>query len=275
MTDAADTLDDGKLTVHHDFVWLLHRNGLDTFESYYDEKLGRLLRDVGPRANVRLTLDAAGRPRTFYLKRHEPLRFVEKLRAWLCCRRPRTAARTEWDNIGRLARLGIATSQPVTLGEDPLTGRSFLMTAEIDSAVPADDFVREHFVSRDTAVVRNRRRFVRRLARLIRKLHNARMTHRDLYLCHVFVRRIGEEYRLHLIDLQRLGGHVFRRRWRVKDLAQLEFSRPPEVFSLTDVVRFLRTYFDVDRLGSREKCFVRSVRRKVRRMRQRAVRETS
>ena len=39
-------------------MWMLHRHELDTFESYYDEGVGEVLRDVGPRMNVRLTLPA-------------------------------------------------------------------------------------------------------------------------------------------------------------------------------------------------------------------------
>ena len=271
MTEAVDTLDDGRLAVHHDFVGVLHENGLDTFEGYYDEHLGRLLRDVGPRANLILTLGSADRPMTFFLKRHEPPALRERLCAWLRLRRLRTPARTEWDNIHELARLGIATMRPAVLGEDRHTGRSFLMTAKIDLAVPADDFAREHFVSRDSDAVRARRRFTRELARLIRTLHVEGLTHRDLYLCHVFVREAGEDIRLFLIDLQRMGRRLFRRRWKVKDIAQLEFSRPAEALTKTDALRFLLAYLNVDRLGSREKRFTRRILRKVRWMKRKAV----
>ena len=266
MTEPADTLDEGRLTLHHDFVWLLHRNGLDTFESFYHEGLGQLLRDVGPRSNVQLTLESDGRPVTLFLKRHEPVGFLEKLRAWLRFRRPRTPARTEWENIRELARLGIATMPPVAFGEAPDTGRSFVMTAKLDFARPADDFVRDRFTSGPGAMTPERRKFVQRLAQLVRKLHAADLTHRDLYLCHVFVRETDGDYQLYLIDLQRLGPHVFQRRWKVKDLAQLEFSRPRGTLSNTDAMRFLLTYFGVERLGPNEKRFARSILRKVRRM---------
>jgi len=261
--------DDGRLTVHHDFIWRLHRHGLDTFESFDDERVGELIRDVGVRDNVRLTLESDDGRFIFYLKRHRPLGLSEKIGAWLRCRRARTAARTEWENISRLASLGIPTMHPVALGEDPVSGRSFVMTAEIDSAVQGDDFAREHLASTDRPTAHYRRRFAYGLGRLVRRLHLAGLTHRDLYLCHIFVRRFEQDFRLYLIDLQRVSRHVFKRRWRVKDVAQLEYSCPTGTFTRTDRVTFLHAYFDVKRLGARQKRFVRSVLRKVGRMRRR------
>jgi hypothetical protein len=269
MTEPSETLDDGRLTVHHDFVWLLHRHGLDGFENFYDEHTGKLLRDVGPRANLRLTFDVKGGSLTCFLKRHEPLSLADRLKAWFTLRRVRSHARTEWENIARLARLGIPTMQPVAFGEDPATGRSFLLTAEIGSATPADDFARERFVSGRRAAVHTRRKFVRRLAELIRTLHAAGLTHRDLYLCHVFVRETGSDFQLHLIDLQRMGPRLLLRRWRVKDVAHLEYSRPAGTFSGTDAVRFLHVYFDTDRLDPRQKRFARDVLCKANRMERR------
>ena len=269
MTERHETLDGGRLTVHRDFTRLLRRRGLDVFENYYDERTGKLLRDVGPRANLRVTLDAEGGAVTGFLKRHEPISLAERLKAWLRLRRPKTSARTEWENIERLAGLGISTMQPIALGEDRSSGRSFLLTAEIGSATPADDYAREHFASSQGPALAERRKFVGRLAELVRTLHAAGLTHRDLYLCHVFVRETGGDFRLHLIDLQRVGPCVLLRRWRVKDAAQLEYSRPAGTFTATDAVRFLHTYFDTRRLDHGQKMFARDVLGKAARMKHR------
>jgi len=270
MTSSGDRLDDGRLTVSHDYVWLLHRNRLDTFESFYDESLvGKPLRVVGRRANLRFTLAGdAGRKLGVFMKRHEPTGFPEKIASWLRFRRPRTAARAEWENIRRLAGIGIATAAPVALGEDPATGRSFLATAELERAVPADDFARARFASDDADAVAARRRFARDLGELVRRLHSARLTHRDLYLCHVFVRESAGDFLLHLIDLQRVERCVLRR-WRVKDLAQIEFSRPPGTFTRTDGLRFLHACFAADRLDAEQKGLAAAALRKAGRMRRR------
>ena len=272
MTDLfpSGTLDDMRLTVSHDFVWLLHRNRLDSFESWYDESLvGAPIRHTGDRANLRLAIECQGEKRlVLYLKRHEPMTFWRKLAFRLKLRRPVTPARAEWANTYLVASLGVATSYPVALGEDPATGRSFLVTAEIEGAKPADDFARERFASHAPDAARNRRHLVRRIGEMARRLHAARQAHRDLYLCHVFVKESGGDYQMHLIDLQRLGRFRLPR-WRVKDAAQLEFSRPEGVFTRTDGVRFLRAYFGVRRLEPKHKRFARAVLRKAAAIRRR------
>jgi heptose I phosphotransferase len=262
-----ETWDGGRVAVSRGFADVLRAAGLVTFESFFGERVGKLLRDVGPRANVRLTLDTPAGPRTFFLKRHVPLSAREKLCAALRLARPRTPGRVEWENIAALERLGIPTMTRVAFGEERCCGRSFVMTEEIADATPADDFARANWIGYSPAAVAARRDFARRLGDLVRTLHSAGLTHRDLYLCHVFVRRTGGSgFALHLIDLQRVGPRRLAR-WRVKDVAQFQYSRPDGVFTRTDAMRFLHHYFALSRLGASERNFVRSVLRKVESMR--------
>jgi hypothetical protein len=63
-------------------------------------------------------------------------------------------------------------------------------------------------------------------ADLAAKLHSAQLHHRDLYLCHFFV-RLDNKPEICLIDtarVARLGSPFTRNRWLVKDLAQFWFS---------------------------------------------------
>ena len=247
--------DDKRLAVDPEFADVLRRSGLDRFESWYDDALvGRPWRRLRDRANVRVALDAGGgRWVTLFMKRHEPPRLLAKL-----CPRYVSPARHECDGIPLLERLGIPTARAAALGEDPATGRSFFVAAEIESGLAADDYAREHFSTSSRGSLPARRRFARKLGELVRTLHAAKMSHRDLYLCHVFVTESAGDVTLHLIDLQRMK--PFRlARWRVKDVAQLEFSRPSGALSRTDAVRFLLAYFAVDRLGIDEKRFARAV----------------
>ena len=73
-----------------------------------------------------------------------------------------------------------------------------------------------------------KRSLIREMAVISAKLHNARVFHKDLYLCHFFLDlRPGAEAgrRLFLIDLHRLARHrLTAMRWRWKDLGQLLFS---------------------------------------------------
>jgi tRNA A-37 threonylcarbamoyl transferase component Bud32 len=266
--DRFETLDEGRLTVHRDFLDLFRRHGLVTFESFDDERLGEFLRDVGPRANVRLTLDDQGGPRTFFLKRHVPRTFAERLASWFRLHPARTAARVEWENIRALDALDIPSMTPVVLGEDPVSGRSFILTEAIPRGTPSDDYAREYFAGDDRRAVSTRRTFVRDMGGLVRRFHAAGLSHRDLYLCHVFVREREGGFDLHLIDLQRMGRRRLRR-WKVKDVAQLEYSRPEGVFTRTDLLRFLHSYFAAAASGPPERRFVRDVLRKVEAMRRR------
>jgi heptose I phosphotransferase len=87
------------------------------------------------------------------------------------------------------------------------------------------------------------------MAHLTRELHRRRCFHKDLYLCHFYVR--PEELpapaewvgRVHLIDLHRLAHHPWTWRWwQVKDLAQLLYSSVIVGVSARDRLRFWRAY---------------------------------
>lgn len=295
MSFPAGALDDARLTVSRDFVQQLRLNRLDVFEGWYDETIvGVPRRRTDDRANLRVSIECGnGRRQVVYLKRHEPMRLPRRLLSWLRLRRPATPARDEWNSLFIISSFGIQTCVPVVLGEDPATGRSFIATAEIEDSRPADDFARERFGPspllspplagerarargesgnekgdgpQEAGTVPLRRLFVRRLAEMVRRLHAAKLSHKDLYLCHVFVREVRGDFELRLIDLQRLGRFVLPR-WRVKDVAQLEFSRPAGAFTRTDLARFLRVYFATDRLEAKHKRFARAVLRKVERIR--------
>ncbi len=256
--------DDKRLRVAPEFAKILRHARLDAFENWYDDDLvGRPWRRLRDRANVRVDLALeGGRTLTLFVKRHEPPGLMARLFY------PHLSpARVESDAIPAVSRLGISTARAVLLGEDPDTGRSLFVAAEIEGGVEADHYARAHFSTAKRESLPARRRFAEKLGKLVRKLHAAKLSHRDLYLCHVFVTESADDITLHLIDLQRLAP-FFLERWRVKDLAQLEFSRPVSALSRTDAVRFLHAYFKVDRLGPAHRDFARAVLAKTARIRE-------
>lgn len=248
----------GRLWVNAGFEGALAQAGLLSFEGLYGAKglAATRERPDKPRTVVRLEVGEGAERRGLYLKRHEAEGVWSRVGGWIAGRRG-TSAREEWENIFRLEGLGIGTMTPVALGEDRATGRSFTVTEALEEGQPLDEFAKG-------AGVAKRRRLAGKLGEMVRRLHGAGLTHKDLYLCHVYaVRGKGGETELRLIDLQRVGLRRRRlRRWRVKDIAELEYSRPSEV-TRTDCMRFARAYFGVGRLGPEEKRFVRSVMRKV------------
>jgi tRNA A-37 threonylcarbamoyl transferase component Bud32 len=107
-----------------------------------------------------------------------------------------------------------------------------------------------------------KRELVRQIARLVRRFHRAGFYHRDLYLCHIFVREERGNFALYLIDLQRVRqkrpGQVGRR-WLVKDLAALNYSAPAGIITRTDRMRFVRDYLGLKRLDGVARKLVGSV----------------
>ena len=94
----------------------------------------------------------------------------------------------------------------------------------------------------------------------VRRFHGTGLVHRDLYLCHVFMQAGDGEPMFRLIDLARMFRPQFRvLRWRVKDLAALNYSTPAGVTTAADRLRFLKRYLDVNRLGPDERRLARRI----------------
>jgi heptose I phosphotransferase len=97
-----------------------------------------------------------------------------------------------------------------------------------------------------------------------RRFHAAGFNHRDFYCCHFFIQELpGPRFAIRLIDLQRVEQrHWLRRRWIVKDLAQLAYSAPRERIGRTLRLAFIKRYLGVARLSPADKRFVRRVLRR-------------
>jgi Ser/Thr protein kinase RdoA (MazF antagonist) len=168
------------------------------------------VRRLPDRENLRFHLDAPAGRALLHAKRH---------------RSPREGPRElEWHR--RLAALGVPVPAPAAAGP------GFFASETLPGAVPLDDALRRGLPAAE------KRRLARALAALARRLHDARLCHRDLYLNHVLLTPDG---RLHLIDLQRV--RRFRlERWRVKDLAALRASSALPGVTRADRLRFLVAY---------------------------------
>ena len=250
----------------------LERAGLDEFASVMETSQGHCMRALADRENWRLRLDEAhGRSQNVYLKKHHVRTLGSRIRARLGTDAGETAARTEARNVGRLARDGIDTMRLVAYGErlhkDGLL-ESFLLTEELVGYEQLDHFLARRFAQRELYETRRRgeldrelRELIRRVAEVAQKFHAAGYNHRDLYCCHFFIREPEPgRFDVRLIDLQRVQHRRrFRRRWIVKDLAQLTYSAPRDRIKCTHKMAFARWYFGVQKLGPREKRLIRAV----------------
>jgi heptose I phosphotransferase len=211
-------------------------------------------------------------PLAVYVKRHWRLPWKTRLLATLWPRGHWSPAAAEWKHLHWARAQGLPVPEPLAFGEHAgpwLRLHSFLVIRELTGlhelhkAVPAafDVMTLEQFQRWKSQVIHQ-------MARLARRLHQQDCYHKDLYLCHFYV-PVPQPFQpaagtVHLIDLHRLGQHRWlRRRWQVKDLAQLLFSTWG-VAGITnrDRLEFLKTYLGKPFFGGAERSLVRAVVRK-------------
>ncbi len=244
---------------------------LDDFTSLMATTEGRLMRALPDRENWWLRLHGPhGDARGAFLKKHHIRSLPNWVRAKLGAAAPATSGRIEAENVARLADSGIQTMPVIAFGER-LSPRglleSFVLTEELTGYVQLDHFLRQRFSDMNHAlsIGRPRRREFDRLlaqvADVAGRFHRQGFNHRDLYCCHFFVRESQPGvYDIRLIDLQRVQHRTrLRRRWIVKDLAQLAYSTPRDVVSCGRRLAFFKAYLGVQKLGPGDRRLLRSV----------------
>ena len=257
------------MVVNKAFLDPLRRAGLDRPEALLDYQEGEMVWMRGKERTIeRLTLETAGGPEICYLKRHVAMSWRECLSSMVRLRRPVSPGRREWENILRFREAGLPTMVPVAAGDEAKglrRGRSFSLTLEIKEASPLDRFIDENL---SPAGFGFKRRLISGVADMARRMHGAGFSHRDFYLCHLFIRPRGDgDAALNVIDLQRVGRRRRVTRHRlVKDLSALNFSAPPSAVTRTDRLRFLLAYLGLDRPDARARRLAARVDRKTRRI---------
>jgi heptose I phosphotransferase len=196
---------------------LLEENQLQSLVDFMSSSTENSYRSVAERLTVGLDLKSKENgPVRVYLKRH-----------WLdkegSSSKPYQEAISEWDNINELASQGINVPEALAVGWGQIKNHAtaFVMMKEVPG-VQADHFIEKNFKGPSDPELKN---FIKQLAVFAAQFHQLGYNHRDFYLCHTFVKKEADSYLFHLIDLQRVQKRkLLRRRWIVKDLAQLNYS---------------------------------------------------
>jgi heptose I phosphotransferase len=197
--------------------------------------------------------DASPKAVSVYLKRHYRLPWSDGLAATVHPAGRHSPAAEEWDHLERGRALGIEVPEVVAAGEriGPRGGlSSFLMVAELTGCEALHEALPQLADRLDArAFAAMKRRVIAEMARIAAALHNARLFHQDLYLCHFFLdlARLGSDpraIRIVLIDFHRLAPGRLWPAWpRWKDLGQLLFSTYGVVgIDDRDRLRFWRLY---------------------------------
>ncbi len=219
----------------------------DPFEEV--EKIsGDVKRAVETRRTMRFQVDG----KSYYLKLHHGTKIKEVMKSLIRLRAPVLGADREWNAIHRLAENGIDTLEGMAYGEEggnPLAKTSFIITKDLGRVRDVRGYIR------DLKPVPAVKRFIiRRLASMVRGMHDCGVNHRDCYLVHFLIRMpfdpkkgAEKDLKISVIDLHRaqLRDEV-PTRWRDKDLIGLLFSaRELKNISQRDIFRFLKAYFQM------------------------------
>ena len=259
-TDKYVVSESGEIIIRRDFAKLLRAEGFTRIDDFLNPTKGRKLRDIERRSNIKLELT----DRTFFLKYHQASSPFDRVRALLGRIETIAPGIIEFRNITLLEKSGFPVMDVVACGEKKnsgLFGESFIMTEQIPGAEPLDDYCKNKLAPLLTGEKLLRKRaIIKELGELIRRFHAFGFNHRDLYLCHVFIRHNNDQPVLYIIDLQRMQKRkARRRRWLVKDIAQLNYSSRFAGITDRDRMRFLRSYLGGNKISDAKKSFIRKV----------------
>ena len=195
------------------------------------------------RRTMRVVLD--GKP--YFLKFHSGVGWLEILKNWLVGKRPVLGAENEYRACRHLERCGLNAPRVAAFaagGGNPAARRSLILCDELAGFVSLEDVVDGWEDSPSDAAAR--RRLVLGVAGFVRRLHEAGVVHRDLYLCHLLLRAdawAAGEVELAVLDLHRARIlSPVPDYWRKRDLAALLFSALDAPVHRNAWLRFVREY---------------------------------
>ena len=225
---------------------------------HYVEKQGR--------STGRYALRSSGGSETFFLKRYFRLPWW---RRWLAPLGSFPGPQ-EMAHLRLAGELGIPVPEVLAAGaERAHRCQSFLAVRELVGFLPLHEFIPRRLAEAATDLPSHRRALTRRIATLARVLHGARLYHRDLYLCHFFIRPAADApdgFELEMIDFLRLKRSRLAR-WRLKDLAQLLFSADIAGITRADRLRFFKHYLGTEKFSAADRRLLKQVERKANRYR--------
>ncbi len=259
--------------IDREYQTALNESGLTSIEEVFSFDAAKNLTKSNlasyrSRLQFEINFPEPGSSTTVFMKRYDcPPVFIQ-LKNWLSHHNRRSEAFHEFDAANKLTASGINSPKAISYGEQRnalFETRSFVISEKIPDAESLERKLPDCFDGPvTTEKLKQRRNFIVQAATFIKKFHETNYRHRDLYLAHIFH---GESGKFYLIDLARVFRPVLmRRRFQIKDIAQVYYSAPGKHFSKTDRMRFYMTYAGQNRLRRKDKAFIRKVIKKAEQM---------
>lgn len=248
----------GEGCVATDWKSIFEKAGLRTQEDFFSISGKALSKPgLGKRYRAQLELQNGEETVSVFYKRYNgeswrnflQRRFEDGVNNGIACREVNVAH--------ALGKIGIATFKPLAWGwtNNPgVSQKSFVVMSQVSGESI------ERWLMNVNLNWLQKVKLVKELAAFAKRLHESGWFHRDFYLCHIFIREVGGDYQLALVDLARMFRPRWRTiRWQIKDLAQLNFSASAKDFSRTMRLRFAKSYLGVTHLSSTQKVLLRKI----------------
>jgi heptose I phosphotransferase len=205
-----------------------------------NRQTGKIMRQAGGRVTLKFSIAN----QDYYLKRHQSTVWRIILRKFFLGRIAVAEMAAELDALLKLDRIGI--SAPVPVGWGWGTNGSFIVTQGLSDSVSLESHVAGW--KEDKPELRHRKALLENVAELTRTLHACGINHRDLYLCHYYLRHDSAKNQpaLHILDLHRaqLRAYVPDNQ-RIKDLGALLSSAHHLFLTEREQLRFIRHYHKI------------------------------
>ncbi len=248
---------------YKNFLQTLSLNSLDKVFRF--DKGNRLSKENLAPWRERISFDCSEISKTVFLKRYTLPPLQVQLKNWISHKRIQSLAESDVVPTLELNKKGINTYNVIAFGRETFLGfekRSFAVIEEISEAASLEKQLPEFS---EKKLFSDKKNFLRDLADFVRRFHSTGYRHRDLYLCHIFYDHKKKNF--YLIDLARaFKPLVLKKRFLIKDLAQLYYSSPGSEFSKTDKLRFYLFYQKISKLTSSDKNLIKRILKKVRKM---------
>jgi heptose I phosphotransferase len=254
--------------IHGDVVYarehraLLQNAGLCDFDSFFSNPAAEKIKHVrDERATFRLKAASERKSVELFIKRAVYNPFWTRIKNIIKLKRESPSALYELENLLAFRTAGFPVAEPAAAGfrRRGASAESFLATLALPAGARLSDYAAAHWranLAGDALI--KKRAVIRDLAALARRMHASGFCHRDFYLVHFLLDE--NTLKLYLLDLNRaLRWEDTPMRWKIKDLAALDFSAPEGAFSVADRVRFLKAYLGSERLGPVELKFARAI----------------
>ncbi len=217
--------DDRRLLVNATFMELLSHNKLESAQDLWELESDTVKNAVKTRGTGRAFLQDpnGGQNIEVYIKRYLRPSLKDRIK---CATSFKPifpdGALHEWRALCRFHELGLKTMLPMAAA-DCGQRRTCNLTLGITDYIRASDL----FADKSFTNPERRRKIIAEIAELLGKMHSSNLAHQDFYLVHLFIKP-EENDAVYLIDLQRtIMQKNLSKRWRVKDLAQIQFALSP------------------------------------------------